>query len=683
MEKYIAGEGEGRYWPDMREEKMRKKVLVEMLFCATILLFSAVIMPVSIVNAEEYEVTFDMPSTCVIGTDLVIKGLSTGGDTVDIAIDDTMVAVDVSIDENGKFVKKIPTGAGTVVSISGGYGIKAYVNGPKDRDGNPVEVNAGERIPEGLGILDDGDTAVIMTNPTLSAEQSTDFVVQGSTYSTTGTAPGSDYVDIVIIGSKGSYGVGIDGGYGITAYHVSVSKTDYTFSKMITVDKNAENGRYITMVLSSGGDQLYGYAYSEEMKDLNCVDLITSDIFDLKTQPEALDLLKSKTTDVAGSDDLLQQFSFIVGKETGEFVPPKTSITAEQLSDEVAIGDAYKISGTCYGSDFVHLVIISPKGKEGVGIDGAKPGFVIYKLSVEDNHFSKRIPIAENADTAIYKVIVVSPGRNDLYDGIGTGDFKKGLNDWIERECRPDWEGYQNQIVEIVEAVTIEAAGSDDLLQALTLKIDIPRVELNPINDTQIGDVLEITGKTNREDGTSIIVKLWGPTELPPQIAKVINGTFYVKFDTSSAVIGTYIIHADDGEGRTDEKTVNIVATLPTPTITPTPKPTLGPTKKPTIALATITAKPPLEISFIAPSPIEPDTRFTIKANIKNPYVIEDGVLPKVKGQYVLLTDSDLENIKIKTDDIEIEKVNSDLIYVKGPDVKEPEIPFSRSSLPL
>ena len=45
--------------------------------------------------------------------------------------------------------------------------IKAYVNGPKDRDGNPVEVKVGERIPEGLGILDNGNTQIIMIDPTL------------------------------------------------------------------------------------------------------------------------------------------------------------------------------------------------------------------------------------------------------------------------------------------------------------------------------------------------------------------------------------------------------------------------------------------------------------------------------------------------------------------------------------
>ena len=582
---------------------MRKKVLVEVLLCAAILFLCAVIMPIGIANAEEYEVTFDVPSTCVIGTDLVIKGISTGGNTVDIAIDDRMVAVDVPIDEYGKFVKTIPAGAGTTLSISGGYVIKAYVNGPKDRDGNPVEVNVRERIPKGLGILDDGDTVVIMTNPTLSAEQSTNLVDQGNGYTITGIAPGSDYVDIVIIGSKGSYGVGIDGGYGVTVYKVSVSKTDYTFTKTITVDENAEDGGYITIVLSPGRDRFYGGE-----QDLSVADFVNSGIFDLKTRAEAFDLLKSKTIDLPGSDDLSQSFSFIVGKETGEFVPPKTSITAEQLTNTVATGDAYRISGTCYGSDFVHIMIIAPKGGGGVGIDGAEPGFVIYKLSVENNRFSKRIAVAENADSGAYAVIAVSPGRNGIYDGIGTDDLELGLNEKYTEYSELTGKT-QEQLVWIVQYATTEAAGSDDLAQELRLKIESPYINLKGIGDIQIGDTLKINGTTNREPGTRIMISCEGPTDLPMAIADVEwptpdEGVFTAAIDTYEAVIGTYTIEADDGEGyATDTVILKIVATLPTPTITHTPK--LTPTPTPTPAV-TITPTPVTPSPSPSPTPSTP-----------------------------------------------------------------------------
>lgn len=235
-----------------RAEKMRRNVILILLLYVVILCY--IFTPVVIANAKGYEVTFALQDTCVIGADLLIKGTATGGDTVHIAIGDIMAAVDIPIAENGKFTKKITLDVDTMVIV-----IKAYVNGPKDRDGNPVEVMVGERIPEALGIFDNGNTQVIMTDPTLSAEQSTNFVARNGTYSITGIAPGSDCVDIVIVGPKGSYGVGIDGGYGITVYSVPISKTDYTFSKTINIDKNTDEGRYVALILSPGLDQEYGY----------------------------------------------------------------------------------------------------------------------------------------------------------------------------------------------------------------------------------------------------------------------------------------------------------------------------------------------------------------------------------------------------------------------------------------
>ena len=523
------------------------------------------------------DVIFDIPSTCVIGTDLVIKGTSTGGDTVDIAIDDTMIVVDISIDEKGKFIKKFPTGRETILRVPGTYKIKAYVNGPRDRNGNLVKVKIGERIPEGLGIVGDGSTKVMMTEPTLTAHQSTDFVVQGNTYSITGTAPGSDYVDIVIIGSKGSYGVGMDGGYGITVYNVPVSKTDYTFSKTITIDKNADNGRYITMVLSTGRDGFYGH-YSGD-QNLTIAYLVTSGIFDLKTQSEVLDILKDKTVHAVGSDDLAQETTFIVGHEIAEFKPPETSLTAEHSSDKVALGDNYRISGTCYGSDFVNIVTISPKGASGNATDGTKPSFIIYTLPVENHRFSKRIPIDKNADTGGYSVIVLTPGRNGIYDGIGTSDLEKGLNEKYG-DLAYNWrllrERSQPEIISIIYDATIDAAGSDDLAQLLQVGIGYPYIKLNPINDVAIGEILEVTGETNREDETPIRVEVIGwfegeRVELPLQVVKVINGTFNAKFDTSDAVAGAYIVSTDDGEGYTDEVYLNIDFAVPksTPVITP------------------------------------------------------------------------------------------------------------------
>ncbi len=554
---------------------MQRNVILILLLYAVILCY--IFSPVVIANAKGYEVTFVLPDTSVIGSDLLIKGTATGGDTVDIAIGNLMAAVDIPIDENGRFTKKITLDVDTMVIV-----IKAYVNGPKDRDGNPVEVKIGEIIPEDLGILDNGNTQVILTEPTLSIEQSTNFVARNGTYSITGIAPGSDCVDIVIVGPKGSYGVGTDGGYGITAYCVPISKTDYTFSKAINIDKNADEGRYIALMLSPGLDQEYGYGcffvydkpmVESEKKEDRIADLITSGIFDFKTQPEALDLLTSKTINATSGDDLSQSTSFIVGNETEAFVPPKTSLDVEQLANITAKGDNYHVSGTCYGSDFVSIVTISPKGGPGTATGGVTPGFNISTVLIKNHSFSKIFPLDMCADLGEYEILVLSPGRNGVYDGIGTGDLKKGiLNAYGGYESLANYKT-QNELVVIIRDATIDAAGSDDLIQVLRVTIESPYIHLEDIEDVLIGSLLKINGKTNREQGTKIrITSRSDNVDLPMAIEEVEwptpdEGVFTATIETSEAVVGTYVVEAEDGVSY-DRVDVNIVETLPTVMLT-------------------------------------------------------------------------------------------------------------------
>ncbi|VUT26063.1 MAG: hypothetical protein MASP_01306 [Candidatus Methanolliviera sp. GoM_asphalt] len=82
---------------------MRRDVILILLLYAVILCY--IFTPVVLANAKGYEVTLVLPDTCGIGTDLLIKGRATGGDTVDIAIGDTMAAVDIPIDKNGRFTR--------------------------------------------------------------------------------------------------------------------------------------------------------------------------------------------------------------------------------------------------------------------------------------------------------------------------------------------------------------------------------------------------------------------------------------------------------------------------------------------------------------------------------------------------------------------------------------------------
>lgn len=57
-----------------------------------------------------------------------------------------------------------------------------------------------------------------------------------------------------------------------------------------------------------------------------------------------------------------------------------------------------------------------------------------------------------------------------------------------------------------------------------------------------------------------------------PTMVRVENGKFRATFDADYALMGKYAVVADEGEGNTDEATVNLIpAPTPSPRVTVTP----------------------------------------------------------------------------------------------------------------
>jgi len=448
-----------------------------------------------------------------------------------------------------------------------------------------------------------------MVSPNLDAEISKNEVDRGDSFVISGEALGNKEVDILIISPTGSSGRGLETGStipgcpGVNYYTVPVARrTDDTFSKVVYVDDTAYGGRYAIVVLSRGRDGKYG---DPELNKTSIIDAISRYHIQDKTQDQFMAIVGDATFDSVGSDDICCIYALEVRGPEEKIILPRNEVIIRYSSDKVALGDEYKISGECYGSDFVNLVVIAPKGGEGRGMTG-KSGFGIYKLPVMHNTFSKKIEVDEDADTGRYVVMVLSPGMNGVYDDIGTdnlieGVYKKyqyclpGADDLLkEGEVFYDLrEKEQEILVDIIKKVTIDTPGSDDTVLIEMCEIECPYVGIiyshtyprNELDDVPLGETLKVTGTTNREDGTPIVVSVKGPIDLPPQTVKAINGTFNAKFDTNGAIIGTYIIKADDGDGNTDECAVNIIAPIPTPTpkVTENPEPTASPTAKPTI----------------------------------------------------------------------------------------------------
>jgi uncharacterized repeat protein (TIGR01451 family) len=249
-------------------------------------------------------------------------------------------------------------------------------------------------------------------------------------------------------------------------------------------------------------------------------------------------------------------------------------LTVEISTAAVAQGDGFTVEGTAEGSDFVDIVTIAPKGGSGSGINPASvpevPGITHDSSAVSDIDYSflKKLYVDEDADTGKYMVVVVSPGPNGVYDELNSPDLfgsafvaKYGpIGNLVSQT--------QESILAMIEDATVDAVGSDDLLVVAYIRVETPMVRLNPIADVRVGELLVVTGTSNREDGYTIVVTARGPIELTPQTVQIENGTFETTFDTIGAVTGEYMVKADDGTGHTDEATVNILPAITLPVVT-------------------------------------------------------------------------------------------------------------------
>jgi PGF-CTERM protein len=273
-------------------------------------------------------------------------------------------------------------------------------------------------------------------------------------------------------------------------------------------------------------------------------------------------------------------------------------LKAELSRTSVAEDDDFTVSGTAPGSKEVDIVVVSPKGVGGstIGAGSELAKGILHastSVSTTDDTFSKKIDVASDVDTGNYLVVVLSKGGDGVYGADETNtDLEKALAGYnlIAKT--------QEQIMMIAEDATFGAAGSDDLYWAGYVRVESGYVRIDPITPVGIGTPLVVEGTTNRKEGFTIVVTAKGPVELTPQTVRAENGTFTATFDTAAATVGTYNVKADDGDGNTDDATVNIGAAAPptaTPTAVPTatPAPTAVPTAAPTATPAPTAAPTP------------------------------------------------------------------------------------------
>ena len=248
-------------------------------------------------------------------------------------------------------------------------------------------------------------------------------------------------------------------------------------------------------------------------------------------------------------------------------------LTAYLSVPAVAVEDDFTVFGTAQGQMEVVILSVPPKGGGGKSLlDKGDKGLSPRKASVSmtDDTYSKKMTVQEDATAGYYDIYVLCAGMDGEWGTTGQEDLEAALD---ERYGIPSLtEGVittktQAEIEDILEDL-VTTPGSDDLMVELRLKVETAYVKLDPVADVTVGEPLVVTGTSNRQEGYVIVVTCKGPVELAPHTVKVENGTFGCVFDTTDAVPGMYTVIADDGDGHTDEKTVNILPAITLPVVT-------------------------------------------------------------------------------------------------------------------
>ena len=326
------------------------------------------------ITVSEKDVTFDMPTTVVIGEKLAIKGHANTGDWVQVAVEDEICdkLKKLVIDENGEFEKEIDTSTACkgAFAVPGSLRLKAFIDGTY-----ASEEDVSKKT-------DDGSIALLMARGDLKAELSTNSVAWDDDFKISGVAKGSKEVNILIVAPKGSSGSVISGSSGdkmintrpdgttekTNIYYktTSVSTTDDTFEKKIDVGDDVDTGSYLVILITPGPDGKYG-KYGDD-KLVSSVDAALAPYyFAAKTQEEVLAIIEDA---IALSDDLLWLDYVKVGKiET---------LTLNPIGN-VVVGNSLEVTGAT-----------SRKDGSIIWITVKKPYYEIVPQAaiVEDNTFN-------------------------------------------------------------------------------------------------------------------------------------------------------------------------------------------------------------------------------------------------------------------------------------------------------
>ncbi|NAS89046.1 hypothetical protein C4E24_04840 [ANME-1 cluster archaeon AG-394-G21] len=154
----------------------------------------------------------------------------------------------------------------------------------------------------------------------------------------------------------------------------------------------------------------------------------------------------------------------------------KTHLDATISNTTVALGDSFDVFGNA-SSDYVEIVLLSPDGGNGTGMDGLY-GTTIYTVPTYCNstnayNYYKKLKVDSDADNGNYTIIVLNPGRDNAY---GDSEYT-----YIDSILDLDGDGPEPGVIDVsnktqkqIAAIISDrlyATGSDDFIWIGNIKI--------------------------------------------------------------------------------------------------------------------------------------------------------------------------------------------------------------------
>ena len=472
---------------------------------------------------------------------------------------------------------RVPRGETTVATVSGSPGAVRHVRVPTGalRDGEPATVATAEAVfgaAEGLVLVGvDADATALYAAVRLDddgfakVELETDRLEEGSheiDLARNATADPRASVPLTVTDRRLS---------------MTANRSTLAVGETVAVSGSARGADTVKLYARVGGEYapLYADTDTDELAEARVDDGSWDVDLDTRAVVTTDDNYRIAAVANPGEDSLgstarisestLRGFDTVVTTAV-ETVDPSPTASVSQSRIATAAGDEVEVTGTAPGpGETVRAYVVSPRG-------AVDPHDVDI---AEDDAFD--FDYAAFDEPGQYRLLLVTTGRDATF-GFADGGDATAIRSELSGSETPD------EATSVVRDA-YGGAGVDDRIVALTVTATDPQVGVETVR-RRPGELV-VTGTSNRENGTTVLLDVRDGTRLAATADATVNasGRWRTAVDVSSVDDGRYTLRAETVDA-TDTRTVRVgdassATPVPTVTATATPMDTPTPTTTP------------------------------------------------------------------------------------------------------